>query len=212
MKNKGLVNGSIGKIIGFASGDEIAAARSGRMFGERDNEMQEERYFDEAHLAKEMETDKIKQVKKEDSKASLSAATAIKAAEDRSWLAHVQIASAKLTAREAYRLGYKNGEEPEESDLNDLPVGMKLPVVVFQKHGSGSPLLLPVMEFSVEDSKGRVEASRQQVPLILAWALSIHKSQGQTLERVRVDLGEIFEAGQSYVALSRATQMVSICF
>lgn len=38
--------------------------------------------------------------------------------------------------------------------------------------------------------------------------LSIHKSQGQTLERVKVDLGGLFEAGQGYVALSRATTMV----
>ena len=61
---------------------------------------------------------------------------------------------------------------------------------------NGMELLCAPVEFSVEGLVGNVEANRLQVPLILAWALSIHKSQGQTLQRVKVDLDRIFEKGQ----------------
>lgn len=82
----------------------------------------------------------------------------------------------------------------------------KWPLVQFHAVDGTSRIMLCVSEpWKVETPTGEVQASREQLPLILAWALSIHKAQGQTLARVKVDLGKVFEKGQAYVALSRAT-------
>lgn len=91
-------------------------------------------------------------------------------------------------------------------DVNMSDTGQRWPVVQFAlADGNWRQILLTKESWKIELPNGEVQASRSQVPLILAWALSIHKAQGQTLERVKVDLGSIFEKGQAYVALSRAT-------
>ncbi len=50
---------------------------------------------------------------------------------------------------------------------------------------------------------GEVVVSREQYPLRLAYGITIHKSQGMTLDKLIVDCNRIFECGQVYVALSR---------
>ncbi|CAD1779384.1 similar to Saccharomyces cerevisiae YML061C PIF1 DNA helicase [Maudiozyma barnettii] len=115
-----------------------------------------------------------------------------------------------------------NSKDPEENNnlerkrewlnqIHESSGGRKLPLVRFKMSDlSTRTILVEPEEWAIEDEQEKPLVSRIQLPLMLAWSLSIHKSQGQTLPKVKVDLRRVFEKGQAYVALSRAVSRAGL--
>ncbi len=75
---------------------------------------------------------------------------------------------------------------------------------------NGRTIEIEPVTFSVLDAEGEVVATASNFPLNLAWACTIHKAQGATLDKVHADLRGVWEHGQAYVALSRVRALADL--
>jgi ATP-dependent exoDNAse (exonuclease V) alpha subunit len=82
----------------------------------------------------------------------------------------------------------------------------KLPIV---KARNGHLITAEPMEWAIEEDN-KIKAKICQIPLRLAWAITVHKSQGMSMDEAVVDLSSAFEYGQGYVALSRVRSFAGL--
>lgn len=102
-----------------------------------------------------------------------------------------------------FEMGYVNGSRGK---IVDFELDTRYPVVELY---SGQRVTLKPESWSIEE-EGRIKASIKQIPLRLAWAITIHKSQGMSLDNAEIDLGKTFTYGMGYVALSRVRTLEGI--
>lgn len=94
-----------------------------------------------------------------------------------------------------FDLGYVNGTMGIVTDFDDDG----FPIV---ETVHGDTVAVRPASWTIEEQDG-VVAEIEQLPLRLAWAITVHKSQGMSIDLAEIDLGKTFEYGMGYVALSR---------
>ncbi|MDO4781212.1 MAG: PIF1 family DEAD/DEAH box helicase [Candidatus Saccharibacteria bacterium] len=105
-----------------------------------------------------------------------------------------------MAVKNAADKSYANGSIGVVVDTEPLT---GYPVVAFR---NGKEVVMTPDAWELRDGE-RKRASISQVPLRLAWAITVHKSQGMTLDAARIDLRKAFVPGMGYVALSRVRDM-----
>lgn len=104
---------------------------------------------------------------------------------------------------------HANADTTDQTDndadnrLNQIANGL-YPLV---RLNDGRQVIVEYDTWRIDDDDGEIVAAYYHIPLTLAWAITIHKSQGMTLDAAEIDLSKTFENGQGYVALSRLRRL-----
>lgn len=112
----------------------------------------------------------------------------------------LKIGALVMAVKNATDRKYANGSLGVVTDFDVLT---NYPIVEFR---SGRTVTMQPDTWEQRDGDKK-RASITQIPLRLAWAITVHKSQGMTLDAARIDLGRAFVEGMGYVALSRVKNL-----
>ena len=113
---------------------------------------------------------------------------------------HLKVGAAVMFTKNNPKGGFANGTLGTVEMFNRAT---GYPVI---KLRSGVRVAVDPVDWTVEEN-GKIRARITQFPLRLAWAITVHKSQGMSFDEAVMDLSDVFEFGQGYVALSRVRRL-----
>ena len=113
----------------------------------------------------------------------------------------------ELTAKYPVAMDNNSQSMVSEKNLSKTLEGVLIKAADFKTRNKlgviGKAKLINAFQWELKDYKDNILASFVQIPLKLAYGITIHKSQGMTLDEATIDCRRIFAPGQAYVALSR---------
>jgi len=111
---------------------------------------------------------------------------------------HLKIGARVMFVKNNFEDGYSNGTLGIVKSLDEENICVRTQ--------EGRTIDVGLANWMIEEN-GKIKAQISQYPLRLAWAITVHKSQGMSLDAAKIDLSQSFERGMGYVALSRVRSL-----